>query len=83
MVCLFLVDNNFLILFFSENAAIIVPDIEFPKHKNNTKITQKLYNNHNNLHNWPKNLYCIIIEIYFQFKDLSLLTANKHEINMK
>jgi hypothetical protein len=34
ILCLFLVDNNFLILFFSENAAIIVPDIEFPKHKN-------------------------------------------------
>jgi hypothetical protein len=34
MLCLFLVDNNFLMLFFSENAVIILPDIEFSKHKN-------------------------------------------------
>ncbi len=47
-LCLFLVDNNLLILFFSENAAIIVPDIEFPKHKNYKFIIHTIHVKHYN-----------------------------------
>jgi hypothetical protein len=63
------VDNNFLILFFSENAAIIVPDIEFPKHKSYKFI----------IDTFTLNIIIDVKKIFFQLNNLSLLTANKVE----